>query len=94
MSKEKAFVIFREKQTNRINKYSIFVTENADLDSKIIEYNLTSKDVAEIVTNDDLVQLISIAEQNKKAKLSDLKDIEDAIERLRDDFHDMTKDLK
>lgn len=95
MSKQKTCIIYRDKKSNKITKYSVLITENVDLDSRVTEYNLTSTDLAaEIVNNDDLIQLISIAEENKKAKRSDLKDIEDAIERLRDDFYDMTKDLK
>ncbi len=89
------FVLFRNKTTNKIEKYNVVKTEKEQLKENISQFNVDSKEFnAEVVKDEDFIKLIEIAEENKKTKRSHLKDIEDSIERLRDDFYDLTRDLK
>lgn len=89
------FVIFRDKKTNDIKKYNLIKKEKSELDSAVSKFNSEQSEFnAEVVESRDFECLIEIAEQNKKIKLSNLKDIEDSIERLRYEFYELTKDLK
>lgn len=89
------FIIYRNKQTNQIEKYSVANYEAVELEKKIVLYNSETKNLsAEIVNDENYIRLIQIAEQNKKIKESNLKDIENSIENLRNDFYEIAKASK
>ena len=87
------YIIYRDKMTNKIMKYSILNKPKENLDELINEYNDSKHEsrnnISELVTNCVLICLIDLAESNKKIKEYQLRDIEYAINNLGHEFYEM-----
>lgn len=82
----KTYVIYRDDK-KQILKYSIHSKSYDEISDLITKYNESSKNQqAEIVSSDDLICLIGISEENKKIKEYDLRQIEDHIDSLQNEF--------
>lgn len=78
--------ILRNAETKKIESYYLTKQDLPTLKANVEKFNAEPRDkIAEVVESYDLISLIEIAEQNKNTKLSQLKDIEDSIESLRND---------
>ncbi len=91
----KYFVVFRDKESKKINRYSLYKT-NENLSDMIDKYNSDTSRThrAELVLDHDLISVLEIAETKKRLKDSDLKDIENAIEMLSGEFYQLKESLK
>jgi len=91
----KHFVIFRDKESKKITRYSYY-EKNENLLDMIEKYNsdITRKHTAELVFDHDLMSALEIADDNKKAKDYDLRSIEDSINNLQNEFYELKEALK
>jgi cell division protein FtsL len=65
-----------------------------DLEHSIVKFNDENKDLTvEVVNNSDLISLINIAEKNNKLKKLELNDLEELIDRLRDEIYSLNERL-
>ena len=82
----KTYVVYRDGN-KQITKYSIHSKTHEEISSLIVKHNESEKNPkAEIASNDDLISMIEIAEENKKTKEYDLRKIEDSIDSLQNEF--------
>lgn len=82
----KTYIVYRNFD-KQITKYSVYTKTKDDLQKLIFEFNNQNGPTkAEITTDDDLISLIKIAEENKLIKQSDLRSIEDALDNVQSEF--------
>jgi hypothetical protein len=87
---EPIYLIYRNRETTTIKKYSVIKVIPPDLDHHISKFNKENKDLTVEKTDDiDFITLINLAENNSKIKGSDLKDIEYSIERLQEEIYNL-----
>lgn len=91
----KHFVILRDKESKKLISYSSY-EKNENLSDMIEKYNsdITRKLTAELVFDHDLISALEIADDNKKTKDYDLRNIEDAINNLQNEFYELKETLK
>lgn len=91
----KYFVIYRDKESKKINRYSSY-NKNENLSDMIDKYNSdnTRNHTLEIVIDHDLISALEIAENNKKLKDYDLRNIEQSIDSLSNEFYLLKESLK
>lgn len=91
----KCFVICRDKESKKINRYSVY-NKNENLSDMIEKYNSdnTRNHTAELVIDHDLISAFEIAENNKKLKDYDLRNIEQSIENMSNEFYLLKESLK
>jgi len=96
--RKKHFIVYRDLDTKKIIRYSFVNTiENESvLVEKIKTYNsdVTRNHTAELVYDRDLYSALEIAEKNQKIKESEIRNIEDRIEGLSNDFYALREALK
>lgn len=76
------YIIYRDK-SDKIYKYTKVNFTGNDLEERIKSFNSKGSDKAEIVTSDDFKSLIELAEENKKIRLCDIRDIEDKLDSVQ-----------
>lgn len=81
------FVVYRNKETKRIERYSSH-KKNEKSKEMIDKYNSNSflTHSAEIVSDLDLISVLEIAEKSKRIKDIDLREIEASIDQLSNEF--------
>ena len=91
----KYFVIYRDKESKKINRYSSY-NKNENLSDMIDKYNSdnTRNHTVELVSDNDLISALEIAENNKKLKDYDLRNIEQSIENMSNEFYLLKESLK
>lgn len=91
----KSFVIYRDKESKKINRYSSY-NKNENLSDMIDRYNSdnTRNHTVELVHDHDLISAFEIAENNKKLKDYDLRNIEQSIESMSNEFYLLKESLK
>lgn len=91
----KYFVICRDKESKKINRYSSY-NKNENLLEMIYKYNSdnTRNHTVELVNDNDLISALEIAENNKKLKDYDLRNIEQSIESMSNEFYLLKESLK
>lgn len=90
----KTYVIYRDRLSKKILNYSTSATDN-NLDENIAKFNASDKSrTAEKVLDHDLISLIEMAEKNKSLRQSDLRDIEESINNLSNEFYCLKEAIK
>lgn len=91
----KYFVIYRDKESKKINRYSSY-NKNENLSDMIDKYNSdnTRNHTVELVSDNDLISALEIAENNKKLKDYDLRNIEQSLESMSNEFYLLKESLK
>ena len=83
------YIIYKDKDSNRITSYSILKKKTGDIENLIAKYNSTHERIAELVVSDDIKSLIEIAEANKLLKNDDIKSIEYAFDNLQTEIYNL-----
>lgn len=80
------YLIYRDRETKQITRYSIINNIPPDIDYHIKKFNSSDvKSTVEIVSDKDHIALICIAEEKSLIKDRDLRNIESAIDRLQEE---------
>lgn len=86
------YIIYRNHE-NKIIRYTKVNFTGDDLIERIKAFNLKGPDKAEIVVSDDFKSLIELAEENRKIRLSDVRDIEDKLENIQTEIWQLKESL-
>jgi len=86
------FLIYRN-HSGKIIRYTKSNYTGENLEERIKSFNSKAADRAEIVTSDDFKSLIELAEENKKIRLSDIRDIEDKLDSVQTEIWQLKERL-